>query len=730
MKPNSIHRFGGLCAALFLAASATATRAQVAVDGWLEEYDGYTVNALQSTPSSWGDDKYLAKVATVQDGGDLAVFLAGRPADNAFILFIDTKAGGPSTISNNQITSGGDHETINNLGPAGDDTGMTFEDGFNPDYAVRVYGNGTGTEAHVNFYNLQTGVRGYFGQIVAANNPPNGFVTEARAIWSNLAAPYDPAEYGAELKLSLAGLGVPTGTGVPIKLMAVLVNGDSTYGSNQVLGSRTTPTADIGGDINNINFETVEGVQTLTITVDNVDTDGDGIPDDIDDDDDNDGLPDIHETNDGNYVSITQTGTDPKIADTDSDGLLDGEEADGSALGYISNPNIPNYNSMAVPGSFTTPDWQPDGSAGNAMIQGNTASLTEQYVWTLNYKFNTTGAIEYKYAANGTWTASWGNGGNNHAATIQAAGFHTFTFNNATLAQSLARTVFPDVTAFLTAYGLEGDPTGDADGDNVSNEDEFVANTDPTNADSDGDGVNDDTDPDPLLATRDVVFTVNMTVQEANGNFNPDTGAVVVKFFTGLLAGIPDLTLDEIGDTGIYTGTLPNLIGPTGAESGGYKFFNTTPGAPNSGYEDGDNRTFPLGAANTPQTLATVFFSNDGTVPGDGYGAWATANAGGQTADLDFDGDGVPNGVEFFMGETGSSFTANPGVVANVVSWPKSDTYTGAYGVDYVVQTSGNLTGWTDVLITDPNLSDGDPLQYTLPAGSGPLFVRLKVIAP
>lgn len=40
----------------------------------------------------------------------------------------------------------------------------------------------------------------------------------------------------------------------------------------------------------------------------------------------------------------------------------------------------------------------------------------------------------------------------------------------------------------------------------------------------------------------------------------------------------------------------------------------------------------------------------------DDYAAWATAN-GATTAELDHDNDGVENGVEYFMGQTGSSFT-------------------------------------------------------------------------
>ncbi|MEO7173817.1 autotransporter-associated beta strand repeat-containing protein, partial [Flavobacterium sp.] len=49
------------------------------------------------------------------------------------------------------------------------------------------------------------------------------------------------------------------------------------------------------------------------------------------------------------------------------------------------------------------------------------------------------------------------------------------------------------------------------------------------------------------------------------------------------------------------------------------------------------------------------------TAPVAGYTTWADANgATGQTVDQDHDNDGVKNGIEYFMGQTGSTFTANP----------------------------------------------------------------------
>ncbi len=104
-----------------------------------------------------------------------------------------------------------------------------------------------------------------------------------------------------------------------------------------------------------------------------------------------------------------------------------------------------------------------------------------------------------------------------------------------------------------------------------------------------------------------------------------------------------------------------------------------------------------------------------------GYATWASANAGGQTADLDFDNDGVANGVEFFMGQTGSSFTANPPLVGNTVTWPKSAGFVGSYKVE----TSTDLVNWTDV--TGSAVDNGTSVSYTLPTGNPKLFVHLVV---
>lgn len=118
------------------------------------------------------------------------------------------------------------------------------------------------------------------------------------------------------------------------------------------------------------------------------------------------------------------------------------------------------------------------------------------------------------------------------------------------------------------------------------------------------------------------------------------------------------------------------------------------------------------------------------TVEGGGYAAWAAANniTGGMGDDDN--GDGVPNGIKFFLGDASGDFAALPVPDATgTVTWPMGPDYTGAYGTDYVVETSNNLVDWKDAEANDPNL-DPDAVSYTLPAGEGKIFVRLKVLGP
>ncbi len=110
-----------------------------------------------------------------------------------------------------------------------------------------------------------------------------------------------------------------------------------------------------------------------------------------------------------------------------------------------------------------------------------------------------------------------------------------------------------------------------------------------------------------------------------------------------------------------------------------------------------------------------------------GYSVWANAYAPGQAADLDHDNDGVSNGVEYFMGETGSTFTNNPGVIGDKITWPKDPAFIGSFKVQ--ISDTLALGSWTDIVPPDANINETNPDEviYSLPTGAPKKFARLSV---
>lgn len=80
------------------------------------------------------------------------------------------------------------------------------------------------------------------------------------------------------------------------------------------------------------------------------------------------------------------------------------------------------------------------------------------------------------------------------------------------------------------------------------------------------------------------------------------------------------------------------------------------------------------------------------------------------------------NSIVYGTGQTGSSFTAMPGLdVTNAVTWTMDAAYVGTYEV----QTSLYLGTWTNVVPRPVPVSGN--LSYMLPNGLGKRFVRLLV---
>ena len=702
---------------------------------------GYTERAVQTIQSSGGQENVLANLHSAVTDANLRLFIGGRAdSANAMLLFIDSKTGGVPVdgqgpfIPNNLIQSAEFGWMINNLGQTETD-GMRFENGFQPDYAIRIQGVGY-NDAPVHRFDLQNGTAHALGNAQTAIRS-GGFISAIRCNWVNVSGNYQNTINGVEMSLNLPLMGLPLGTST-IRIMAFLVDSSPTSASNQSLGSlspsggSSRPPIAVTGTFS---FEAEPGTQTIAFEVANAVTDSDG-----------DSLPDAYESNDGIYLSPTSTGSNPLDANTDGDPFADGDEVSGgTSLGFVSNPNISNYPQIWAPGNFTNPAFVT--GPGNQMSRVGT-DLAQQYQWQRDYRITNTsflGTVRFKFTDDGSPPTNWGPGSepgtvalnnNDIKGKAPATGFYQIEFDQAAFTYTFGRKVFPDASSFLAAYVLSaGD---DSDGDGILNENEWVANTDPTIADSDNDGINDLLDPQPLLAVRDIVFSVNMSIQTEIGAFNPAVDSIKVQFFDGLAAP-GELILNPDGGDGVYSGKLTGVEGGAGLPFGGYKFAIVRPDPDPPIFEDSIlNRNFALGPAHATQQLTEVFF-NDYTGEGSSsYETWAEqfeTHPGGPS--LNPDNDIYSNFEEFaFGGDPLNSDTSLIGLARDgeylIVSWNER----AAGDVYYDPQQSPDLTpdSWEfpNVLILPSDDQSEAPTGYTrtearIPIDGDRKFIRIKV---
>ena len=116
--------------------------------------------------------------------------------------------------------------------------------------------------------------------------------------------------------------------------------------------------------------------------------------------------------------------------------------------------------------------------------------------------------------------------------------------------------------------------------------------------------------------------------------------------------------------------------------------------------------------------------------PSNTYAAWAAANGAIADPAADSNHNGVPNGIEHFMGAT----AANPATMPALVNTNGVLTWTLPYDptavATYKFQLSDNLSGWADVVPPDARitvLTGSDRVRITLPAGAVRTFCRLVV---
>ena len=224
-------------------------------------------------------------------------------------------------------------------------------------------------------------------------------------------------------------------------------------------------------------------------------------------------------------------------------------------------------------------------------------------------------------------------------------------------------------------------------------------------------------------------------VDDLNTGWAPKSGALVSDVLS--LWGMNNALGSTQTDT--FTLTLsydPAASNPTLVTRSGSDWVNAVSG--NTGGTNNCVGDRPFNAASdtlgsygydsvTHTAWAVINHNSDFAVaPVSSYAAWAAANASGQDADQDTNHTGVPNGIRYFMGATGSSPVANPGIVNGAITWPKSQLFLGAY----VVEVSSDLATW------DPATKDyasyvvdnGTSVVFTLPSVPGKIFTRLRVV--
>lgn len=250
----------------------------------------------------------------------------------------------------------------------------------------------------------------------------------------------------------------------------------------------------------------------------------------------------------------------------------------------------------------------------------------------------------------------------------------------------------------------------------------------------------------------DVVIEINPTLGEAS--FNPLSGELTIAGSAPSVAVEQSYDqADPASDSPIYftvvfsspvTGfdssdvTIGGSAGATTAEVTGAdgSYLVAVSGMSNSG-------TVTLSIAEDVVdggNQASTSFDNEVTyiAPLAGFALWQHLNEAEGGIDQDHDGDGVTNGIEYFLG--GASDTGGPTLLPTItraldeisITWTKAADYPGIYPSDFRVESSESLTGtWITESVGDRVNLDDNHVTYTFPSPhSTRRFVRLVVTGP
>lgn len=500
--------------------------------------------------------------------------------------------------------------------------------------------------------------------------------------------------------------------------------------------------ADNSGNTYNSRFKTTTGTTAGNVKMDVAgtsttsgtplpDTDSDGLLDNYetntgiyiskynsgtnpaDSDTDDDGLLDGVETNTRKYVSVSDTGTNPNDSDCDNDGLLDGVETNTLIYTNASNTGTNPFNRDGDSDALSD-KFEVDNGLDpfvNADFDGDGSSdRFEVLFYGSNPKLDTSFPDDGIHPAPLSFTLIVNSGYDNLINAGSANPLGATILNEALLGGAVDGNYETGVTDFAMHFAN----VFPAAGSEVSiNSLAWAMIASSTNLAGDfrldfydpgADGVFDGVDQETLLGT-------------AKGTLNPAPSVSKVAY----------LNFAPINFTSSGTGLV-------------IKIQST-----NRMRIKAENNNFGSGLWRTNDGFAT-FGTNRSTkvsIGGsiDGYfSSWQAANSTAGMPDDDHDGDGVKNGVEYFLGGGTSTngFNLLPGVTNTggtlSTTWAKAADYTGTYGTHFVVETSATLDAGSWVPAAQgagPNQVEiiGNDVKFTFPSGTEN-FARLKVTGP
>ncbi len=264
-----------LAITLLALGAIAANAAAVVVDGTAEAAYGSALFTQQNTTAFGNNNDNSFNTANgseidqafgLNDGTNFAFTVAGNLESNfnKYVVFIDSKAGGFNAITNTNASSD-DFGWLN-----GNAAGLTFDTGFDADYAIWIRHDGT--NSFLTFAELGAGGDLQVSGAFATGSLYNGSLVSSRLNNSNVGGVIggggeqsvpdgSGVATGWEFQMALSTIGASAASDIKV---AGFVNSGGNFMSNQVIGGLPLGTGNLA-TTGNVNFNQFLGEQYVTV---------------------------------------------------------------------------------------------------------------------------------------------------------------------------------------------------------------------------------------------------------------------------------------------------------------------------------------------------------------------------------------------------------------------------------------------------------------------------------